>query len=148
MVECKRLNFSLKNALFNAWARKKCSFYRLHLYIVWGSLTLANIGCTNQEWNEQHTARNVLSLHFANKNIFSSMNMNYKHNHKIIQTPLTPLVAFGWRPIFLKTSPGLKGRRSSLLHYSLLLQAENSVSWDLLWGFRTLFFRAKESKGI
>ena len=78
------------------------------IYIVWGSLTLANIGCTNQEWNEQHTARNVLSLHFAKKNIFSSMNMNYKHNHKIIQTPLTPLVAFGWRPNSLKPHPAWK----------------------------------------
>ena len=57
-----------------------------------------------------------------------SMNMNYKQNHEIIPTPLTPQVAFGWWP----ASPGLKGRRGSLLHYSLLLQAENSVSWDLL----------------
>ena len=74
-------------------------FYGLPLYIMWGLLALANIGCTcNQEWNEQPTAWNVLCLHFAKKYIFSSMNMNYKQKHEIIQTPLTPQVAFGWWP--------------------------------------------------
>ena len=59
-------------------SKEEVFFYGLHLYIVWGSLTLANIGCTNQEWNEQHTARNVLILHFAKKNIFSSINNEYE----------------------------------------------------------------------